>query len=92
MHSAIFFISTLHWTYSIIVHMACIAYFLKGLLSSKKQKSITSKINSTCLFYMYNPNSNATLYPTVTYMQLIRNIRQKIKKKGINRYVLFTNI
>ena len=41
---------------------------------------------------MYNPNSNATLYPTVTYMQLIRNIRQKIKKKGINRYVLFTNI
>ena len=38
--SAILFISTLYWTYSITMHMACKTQFLKGLLSMKNRNKI----------------------------------------------------
>ena len=95
--SAIFFISTFYWTYSVITDIAWKAQFLKSSLSTNyenQNKLNTASAIQSCLcllffFLFLNKISKAAL--TSTYM-LTYNIRQKIINTSINSYFLFTGI
>ena len=55
--SAIFFISTFHWIYPIIMHMPCKAQFLKGSMSTKK------KYQNSAQYCSYYSNLALPSYP-----------------------------